>query len=121
MSGDVDEEIGRFGDVQELAIGKAMNLLATLVYQRSRVGQAELLRDLLEIGKVYGVLKGSGRAGSIDTALSANLLHEADAKAKLSQTQYPTKDSPRVAAVERLVGDHAAHHDRRHLRDPPKH
>jgi hypothetical protein len=32
MPGDVDEEIGRFGDVQELAIAKAMNLLATLVY-----------------------------------------------------------------------------------------
>jgi hypothetical protein len=96
-----------------------MNLLATLVYQRSRAGQAELLCGLLEVGKVYAVFECGDRSGSIDAAFSADLLHEVDAKAKLSQTQYPTKDSPGVAAVERLVSDHAAHHDRRHLRDPP--
>ena len=103
VPGDVDEEVGRFGDLQELCIGKAMNLLATLVYQRGRAGQAELFRDLLEIGKVYGVFEGGDGAGSIDAAFSADLLHEVDAKSELLQPSTQLRTAQALPPLKGLL------------------
>ena len=57
MAADVDQHSSRLGQLKELSLVQAIDLLTVLIEQGSRTRESELFDDLPEIGSVCAALK----------------------------------------------------------------
>src|SRR5688572_1316051 len=103
MPGNVEKNNGVVGEIGQLRLGKARDLLAVLVNQSCAAIEAPFVDYGVEVSEIFGFFKRRACSVSIDAGIPVDLFDEIHLESEFLQPENPVQPSPNRATLVQLV------------------